>query len=77
MMKKRVNSGVLSKKIYSDPKYKGKHIIIIGGKIFAVKTGLTASKMLEELLKKYPRSTPTLTYIPKADRLYPLFTSTW
>ncbi len=68
-MKKKADSKVLSKKIYSDPKYKGRHIIIIGGKIFASKTGLTASKMLEELLKKYPRSTPTLTYIPKADTL--------
>jgi len=68
-MKKKANTKVLSKKIYSDPQYKGKHIIIIGGRIFAAKTGLAASKMLEELLKKYPRSTPTLTYIPKADTL--------
>ena len=71
-MKKKINSKVLFKKIYADSRYKGKHIIIIGGKIFATKTGLSASKMLEELLKKYPGSTPTLTYIPKADTLISL-----
>ena len=68
-MKKKNNFKILSKKIYSDPQYKGKHIIIIGGKIFAAKTGSASSKMLEELVKKYPRSTPMLTYIPKADTL--------
>ncbi|PIP16202.1 MAG: hypothetical protein COX46_03675 [bacterium (Candidatus Ratteibacteria) CG23_combo_of_CG06-09_8_20_14_all_48_7] len=68
-MKKRDDLKILYEKVYSEPKYKGKHIIIIGGRIFAAKTGLTASKMLEELIKKHPRSTPSLTYIPKADTL--------
>jgi hypothetical protein len=63
-MKKIVDSKTLLKRVYSNPRYRGKHIVIIGGKIFVAKTGLAASKILEELLKKYPRSKPTLTYIP-------------
>lgn len=44
-------------------------MIILGGKIFAAKTGAAASKLLENLVRKYPHETPTLTYIPKADAL--------
>ena len=64
---------ILVKKIYSNPKYKGKHVVIVGGKIFSTRTGSAASKMLEKLLKKYPAKTPTLTYIPKAETLILIF----
>ena len=54
---------------YSSPRYWGKHIIIIAGKIFSARTGKTASKLLEKLLKKFPEEVPTITYIPKAEAL--------
>ncbi|MBI3335844.1 MAG: hypothetical protein HY001_05130 [Candidatus Portnoybacteria bacterium] len=55
--------------IYRNPQYSGKHIIIIGGKVYSAKTGKQASALLEMLLKKYPRQVPVVTYIPKADSL--------
>ena len=55
--------------IMSDPKYRGKHIIMIAGKVFTAKTGTQANKILDELEKKYPNQTPAITYIPKADTL--------
>lgn len=56
-------------KIYQNPRYKGKHIIIIKDRVHVAKTGREASSVLAKLLKRYPKSTPTITYIPKADAL--------
>jgi len=55
--------------IMSNPKYKGKHIIVIAGKVFTAKTGERADKLLDNLEKKYPKEIPAITYIPKADAL--------
>lgn len=59
----------LISKVYSNPQYKGKHVVIIGGKIYVARTGKSAAKMFEELTQKYPSQQPTITYIPKADTL--------
>jgi hypothetical protein len=59
----------LMDKVYSDPKYKGKHIIVIKDMIFAERSGDKMVKKFDEVTKKYPNDTPTLTYIPKADLL--------
>lgn len=55
--------------IMSDPAYRGKHVIVIAGKVFTAKTGRAANIILDKLEKKYPKETPALTYIPKADTL--------
>ena len=55
--------------IMSNPKYKGKHVIVIAGKVFTAKTGERADKLLDNLEKKYPKEIPAITYIPKADAL--------
>lgn len=55
--------------VMSDPVYKGKHVIVIGGKVFTAKTGIQANKLLDKLEKKYPEEIPAITYIPKADTL--------
>lgn len=69
-MRKRPSSDKqLISKVYSDSKYKGKHVVIIGGKIYAAKTGKSAAKIFRELTEKYPHQQPTITYIPKADTL--------
>jgi hypothetical protein len=56
-------------KIYTDPKYSGKHVLAIAGKIFAMNTGNEAAKVFARETKKYPNETPLGTYIPKADTL--------
>lgn len=55
--------------IMSNPKYKGKHIIVVKGKVFTAKTGEGASKILDMVEEKYPKEIPAITYIPKADTL--------
>ena len=59
----------LVSQVYRDPKYRGKHIIVIGGKIHATPSGMGSHKLLMRLVKEYPGEIPTLTYIPKADTL--------
>lgn len=68
-MKKNTAAQNLLVEIYQNPQYKGKHVIIIDGKVYATKTGKAKTKLLHELLKKHPADTPTITYIPKADSL--------
>lgn len=68
-MKKKTSSQNLLVKIYQEPKYKGKHIIVIDNKIYATRTGKAKSVLLDKLLRKYPDKTPTITYIPKVDTL--------
>ncbi|TSC87787.1 MAG: hypothetical protein G01um101416_312 [Microgenomates group bacterium Gr01-1014_16] len=59
----------LISQIYLDPRYRGKHIIIMGGKIHATRSGMGSHKHLMRLIKQFPQETPVLTYIPKADTL--------
>lgn len=56
-------------KVLNNPAYKGKHVIIIAGKIFTAKTGREVNRILDKLEKKYPKAIPAITYIPKADAL--------
>jgi len=67
-MKKQVRKLTMIN-VMSNPKYKGKHVIVVAGKVFAAKTGESASKILEEIRRKYPKETPAITYIPDADTL--------
>lgn len=69
VMKNKTSTQSLLIKLYQNPQYKGKHIIIIGGRVYATKTGKAKSELLDKLLKKFPKETPTITYIPKVDTL--------
>lgn len=53
----------------NDPKYRGYHIIVVAGKVFKAKTGDHASKIFDEVRKKYPKEIPSYTYLPDVDSL--------
>jgi len=55
--------------VMNDPKYRGYHVIVSAGKVFKAKTGERASKILDEVRRKYPKDIPAITYIPDADTL--------
>ncbi|MDI6794375.1 MAG: DUF5678 domain-containing protein [bacterium] len=59
----------VKKDIFTDPDYRGKHIVMIAGEVFTAKTGKEASKIFDRVTKKYPGKTPTITYVPKEDTL--------
>lgn len=61
--------GINQKNIFTSQRYRGKHVILISGKVFSARTGKEASKIFDRVTKKYPNRTPTITYIPKEDTL--------
>lgn len=56
-------------KVMADPKYRGRHLVMITGKVFAAKTAQEARKIFDSVTKKYHNQTPTITYVPKVDTL--------
>lgn len=68
VMKKNVSSSSM-KKIFEDPKLRGKHVIVIAGHIFTARTGKEAVKLFNKVTSRYPGKEPTVAYIPKADSL--------
>jgi len=68
-MKKKFNQQSLVAQAYHNPKYEGKHIIVIGGKIYATKTGMAQVELLDKLMKKYPKEKPSIAYIPDSETL--------
>lgn len=67
-MKRTKNRSKTMLNILSNPRYRGKHIII-EGKVHTAQTGKQANQLLDRLEKKYPRATPAITYISKANAL--------
>ena len=57
------------REILDNPRFRGKHVVLVAGKVFTAKTGERASRILAEVREKYPKETPAITYIPKADAL--------
>lgn len=56
-------------RIMSNPKYRGKHLIMIAGKVFIANTGSQAAKLFDKVTKKYAGQTPMIAYVPKAETL--------
>jgi len=67
MRKKEKDVIVYPPKALSDPKYKGKHILLDGDKVVAVGDWKKIDKAMERLYKK--GKTPSLAYVPKSDTL--------
>lgn len=55
--------------IFSNPRYRGKHVILAAGKVFTANTGEGAAEILKKIRKKYPQSIPEVAYLPKAGSL--------
>ena len=55
--------------IFSNPRYRGKHVILAAGKIYTAKTGDGAAEILREIRSKQPGVTPEVAYLPKAHSL--------
>ena len=68
-MKKPTNGHQLLARVYANPRYRGKHVIVIGGKVFVAHSAAAARRLFDRVTRAYPRSTPTLVYIPQADAL--------
>jgi len=56
-------------KVYASPRYRGKRVVIIHGKVFPAPSGRSGFRTLKALLKRYPADVPTIVYVPKAETL--------
>ncbi len=43
--------------------FRGKNVLVIGNEIYAIESGEQAARLLEELLRKYPKKAPLLAYV--------------
>ena len=59
----------LMETILHDPKYKGKHVIVVDGQVFTANTGDGEGRILEQVRREHPRAIPEVAYIPEADTL--------
>lgn len=55
--------------VFKNPKYRGKHVVLVGGKVFTAKTGEGASQILKDARINHPKLTPEIAYLPKAQSL--------
>lgn len=55
----------------SNPKYKGKQVVVVEKEIHVLTTKSRKERvrLLTSLVKKYPTSTPTIAYIPRDNTL--------
>lgn len=68
-MKKDKTKKITMEIVMNDPRYRGYHVIVVGGTVFKARTGEAASKILDKVRKKYPQNIPSYTYLPDADSL--------
>lgn len=68
-MAKKTKQNRLIMAVMGNSTYRGKHVVIMKNKVYAVRTGNQVNVLLDRLEKKYPRAVPTITYVPKADTL--------
>jgi len=54
-------------KALSDPQYKGKHLLLVEGRVIAAGRWKIVSQALDKIVES--GKTPQLTYIPKSDTL--------
>jgi len=68
-MKKHKDGRHLLKRVYTNPRYRGKHLIIIGNEVFVARSAADAPRLFERVMRSHPHTTPTLAYVPQADTL--------
>lgn len=68
-MKKAKNGLRILERVSANPRYRGKHLIIVESKVFVARSAAEAPRLFDRVMRAHPRATPTLVYIPRADAL--------
>ena len=56
-------------RLLNNPANRGRHLILVAGKVFRAKDGRQALRILKYVHETFPKKKVTLTYIPKSDSL--------
>jgi len=65
--KVRPTREALLKRMLRSRAYRGKHVILIHGKVYAAASGARLPRLFDQAVKEFPGETPTLAYISAAD----------
>ena len=68
-MKKKANGIQLLKRLAANPRYRGKHLIVIQNRVFVARSAAEAPRLFDRVMRTHRRATPTLLYVPRADAL--------
>ena len=69
-MKKKGNGTFqLLRRLTANPRYRGKHLIVVEGQVFVARSAAEAPRLFDRVTRTHRRASPTLLYIPKADAL--------
>jgi len=68
-MRKRQNGARLLQRLAANPRYRGKHVIVIEGRVFVARSAAEAPRLFDRVTRAHRQATPTLLYVPKADAL--------
>ena len=68
-MKKAKNGHRVLERVYANPRYRGKHLIVVGDKVFVARSAAEAPRLFDRVTRAHPGVTPTLIYVPQADAL--------
>ena len=63
------STDILLKRVLRSRAYRGKHVILVHGKVYAAGSAAEITQLFDKVVKEFPGETPTLTYIPEADTL--------
>jgi len=56
-------------KLYTNPRYRGKHIVMDGKKVYATSSSKKARRIFDQLAKAPHKNPLSVTYIPQEDTL--------
>lgn len=70
VMRKKANGvAKLLRRVVANPRYRGKHLVVVAGKVFVARSAADAPRLFDRVTRTHRHATPTLLYIPKADAL--------
>jgi len=67
--RRAASTAALLKRVLASPSYRGKHVILLRGKVYTAASGRELTRLFDRLVKEHPGATPTLAYVPTAQTL--------
>ena len=68
-MSKTKNGHRLLERIYANPRYRGKHLVVVDDQVFVARSAAEAPRLFDRVMRTHPGANPTLVYVPQADAL--------
>ena len=67
--RRSTSSDALLRKVLRTPSYRGKHVILVHGRIYSASSRAEMRRVFDQAIREFPGETPLLAYVPRADAL--------